>query len=159
MNAKHLLATTTIAAAVLAGAGLPTATAAHAAIEPTRWGFVASDQLANPSYTPNPDFQGNSTGALNTVRRLSVGDYEVTFPGLKTPNSSGTGSDGTAAVTANGATFGGFCNIVSWGSVGEAMKLSVRCYNAAGARADQLFTANFYRDGGQTAGTRAASPA
>jgi hypothetical protein len=102
------------------------------------WGYVwANDPLA-ASYTPSSTYQRNSTGQLNTITRLGVGYYQVTFENL------GVYYGGTVDVTAYG---GGSesCKVQNWGPNLADMNVYVRCFDAAGGAVDTQFTAAFTR--------------
>src|SRR5690348_8928107 len=44
-------------------------------------GYLWTDRPSAASYTPNIRYQYNSAGRVNTISRLSVGTYDVHFPG------------------------------------------------------------------------------
>jgi TolB protein len=109
-------------------------------------GYVLADQPSTGSYTPALIQQYNSTGAANTVTRSATGTYTVEFPGL------GAAAGGTVAVSAYGASpVGGSCGAAGWSRSGTALVLEVDCHTAAGAAADEPFTASYTRATGTSA--------
>jgi hypothetical protein len=102
------------------------------------WGYVWADQPTAASYTPSTAYQRNQTGALNTIRRLGVGYYQVIFENL------GVYYGGTVDVTAYGAG-PEECKVQNWGPSLADMNVYVRCFDAAGAAVDTRFTASFTR--------------
>ncbi|MDQ8046975.1 MAG: S8 family serine peptidase [Patulibacter sp.] len=84
------------------------------------------------STTPPAKRQANSTGATNTVNRITTGRYSASFPGF-------TGAVGNPQVTATG-TSGNFCQIVPPLSVSS---VDVACYSPAGTPADTTFSLSF----------------
>ncbi|HET9953653.1 MAG TPA: hypothetical protein VFQ61_04075, partial [Polyangiaceae bacterium] len=94
-------------------------------------GYVWANEATSDSYTPDPTYQWNASGALNTIERSGVGNYWVTFPGVAL-------NGGNAQVTAYG--WGSeYCNVGSWGS----NVVNVTCFDTTGAPADAQFTLNF----------------
>jgi hypothetical protein len=102
-------------------------------------GYAWANEPTSPSYTPSTSYQGNTTGATNTITRSGVGAYQVIFPNL-------AAAAGHAQVTAYGAG-SERCKVAGWGPSGGAQAVSVRCFTAAGAAADTLFTITYVRDG------------
>jgi hypothetical protein len=94
------------------------------------WGYVWANEPTTSSYTPDPSYQSNSSGATNTVARSGVGVYEVDFPNLGKKK-------GDVQVTGYGS--GAVCNFSGW--TGSAVDVS--CYNAAGAPEDSDFTVQY----------------
>jgi hypothetical protein len=90
---------------------------------PAGWGYVESPVGSGT------DYQGNSTGALNTVDNLGDGLYEVTFPRLA---SAGMDSGTVDVSTAEGSNPGGFCDAGSWGPSGTSVLVLVNCYTESG---------------------------
>ena len=104
-------------------------------------GYVFNSQPASASYTPPLNYQFNSTGAANTITKLSgAGRYMISLPGLAAANA------GNIQVTAYG-TGSEWCTVWNWGPNGTALHLQVQCYNAAGALVDSKFTATYVRNG------------
>ena len=93
-------------------------------------------------------WQGNSTGAVNTVERTGTGAYTITFPNLGTFPIARNGGGGTVHVTAygNGTEW---CNVRSWqptpSTLDGDLQVEVRCFTAAGTPVDTQFTAMFVR--------------
>jgi Zn-dependent metalloprotease len=100
------------------------------------WAYVWANNPTAASYTPSTSYQRNATGALNTISRSGVGSYAVIFANL------GTATGGTVHVTAYGPG-SAMCKVAGWGPALPGMIVNVRCFDAAGARADSLFTASF----------------
>ena len=96
-----------------------------------RAGYVWGNDPTNPSYTPDTTYQFNSTGATNTISRLSTGRYQVHLPGLGA-------NHGNALVSAEGNTGAG-CRIPSWGPSGGDLVVNVLCRTHSGAPSDELF--------------------
>jgi hypothetical protein len=106
------------------------------------WANVASAELRKP-YVPAPGYQYNSTSPnfpVNTVERISVGHYQVTFPGLLSRNLD---RQGGAHVTAYGG-IGTTCNLIGTGRnfVAGYTQLSVWCFSPAAQAVDSQFTAS-----------------
>lgn len=95
--------------------------------------LYANDRSAE-SYTPDTNYQFNSTGAANTITRSAVGDYVVTLPGL------GVGR-GNIQVTSANDTPGVSCMVNYWGiTEDQAKTVNVICFDADGALFDTPFT-------------------
>jgi hypothetical protein len=88
-------------------------------------------------YTLAPQYQANSTGALNTVTRYGVGFYRVDMPGL-------TDVGGTVDVTAHGDD-SSTCKVLSWGPLGNGQSVNVTCFDASGSPVDTPFTVLYRR--------------
>lgn len=107
------------------------------------WVWASQEGAAlNTPYTPNTNYQYNTHfNALplvnNTVTRLDVGKYKVTFTHL---NVTG----GTAHTTAYGGNH--HCKVLSWARVGTNVDVYVNCFTPTGAPANGKFTAFFYQD-------------
>jgi hypothetical protein len=107
--------------------------------------YVWSSDPTAASYTPSPQYQANSTGALNTITRNSAGSYEVRLPNL-------AASAGHVQVTG----YGGDpqrCKVARWGPSGTAQQVSVRCFTTSGVPADTYFTLTYVRDGNVIGGS------
>ena len=109
-------------------------------ISSSRFGYVWAHAPSSPSYTPSLTYQYNSTFATNTITRVGVGAYQVTFPGLG-------GLGGTVKVSAYGAGSEA-CHVVSWGSSGGDAIVNVRCRDTAGMPVDTYYTATFHAEQG-----------
>ena len=102
-----------------------------------KYGYVWANDPTNPSYTPDPQFQANSSGLLNTITRVSVGNYQVTFPSL-----AGLTNGGTVSVTAYGSGGRSYCGVLSWGGSPDIV-VYVRCADSNGSPADSMFDATY----------------
>jgi hypothetical protein len=113
--------------------GMGAGTSAHAA--PAEWAYLWADQPFTASYAPNRIYQRNSSGAVNTVTRAGIGQYQAQLPNL--------GADaGTVHVTAYGSSTH-TCKVSSWGPVGSDQRVNVRCFNLSGTLDDTLFTLSY----------------
>lgn len=124
-NRTRLLASAafTLAATAL---GLGSAEAA------TKVGWAWANEPSSASYTPSTGYSYNSSGGGITISRSSTGVYLVTFTGL--------GSSLTDNVLVTAYETSGYCQVGSWGaSAGGDASVTVRCYDAAGAAADQYY--------------------
>lgn len=86
-------------------------------------------------------YSANSTGATNQVRRLAIGRYEVSFPGVaRTPDLVAVTPYGepTARCSATDGTGTGAGTGTSTGAPGGTATITVRCVNAAGQPADSF---------------------
>lgn len=86
------------------------------------------------SYTPNTSFQGNDLGANLIVERSGTGNYQI-----HVPHPGVTVSKDAVLVTAYGST-GSQCTASAWTRLADETVARVRCFNAAGAAVDSLFT-------------------
>ncbi len=92
-------------------------------------GYAWNDVLAPVgTVTLTKGYTYNSSGGNVTVSSPGTGVYNVTFTGL-------SWDPGNVQVSGYGAT-ATWCNVGSWGSP----TVTVRCYDAAGAPANSLFT-------------------
>ncbi|WP_438023971.1 hypothetical protein [Sorangium sp. So ce233] len=99
--------------------------------------YVWANDPTAAAYTPNLTHQFNSSGVNNTIVRQGVGRYAVTLPWQ-------TAVGGTVEVTAYGPD-SDHCKVASWGQSGDDTVVDVRCFDSAGAPADDRFTLNFAR--------------
>jgi hypothetical protein len=97
--------------------------------------FLWADQPTAASYTPNPPYQFNSSGKLNTMVRTGVGAYTALLPNLGA-------SGGHVQVTANG-TGSERCKVAGWYPTGSAQQVNVRCFTSAGSAVDTRFTMTY----------------
>jgi len=103
--------------------------------------YAFNSQPTTADYTPPLNYQFNSTGASNTITKLSgAGRYMVKLPGLA------AASAGNVQVTAYGPG-SEWCTVWNWGPNGTAQHVQVQCYNAAGALVDSKFTVSYVRNG------------
>jgi hypothetical protein len=103
------------------------------------WAFVWADQPVASSYTPNTQFQANSTGAINQITRSGVGNYVVRMPGLGGRDQAiGVATSGNVQVNAQG-TPSHRCKVVGSSLTGVELSVSVRCHTTAGAAVDTRF--------------------
>lgn len=86
----------------------------------------------------------NSRSAINSVRRLSTGLYEVTMPQMQQGGFFEPNKGGTVLVTAYG-TSSQQCKASGWFMSGSNLKAIVRCFNSAGQAADFAYTISFMR--------------
>ncbi len=121
------------------GSRVDTALAWVRSIVHAQYGFVWANQSATASYAPSASYSFNSTGGANMISRSSAGVYRVSMPGLGQSN-------GNVQVVAYGAT-SNRCKVSSWIASGSTMDINVRCFTAAGAAADTMFVAQYYRAG------------
>ena len=96
----------------------------------------------NADGTLNPTSSYNSSGALNTVVRLSAGLYQITYPGL------GNGSGGMSQISS--ASPLARCKSRTYTGIAGDMFQVVECRDFGGANIDSPFTALFYRESRQT---------
>ena len=97
-----------------------------------RFAFLWSAAASSPTNTPAQQF--NSTGAVNTVARLSTGTYEARLRGLG-------GASGAVQVSAQGAAARS-CQLTGRRTAAADQIVSVTCFNGA-AKADAPFTLTF----------------
>lgn len=109
------------------------------ALQPRQAGYVWADQPTAAWYTPNLLYQANSKGGTNTVHRIGVGRYRVSFAGF-------TRVGGDVQVTAYGPT-SEHCKVVFWG----VSTVDVACYRANGSPADSRFSVLYTDQGTPTA--------
>jgi hypothetical protein len=128
-----------VATTVIFSVGVATGPAAATPTAPFGSAYVWADQPSAASYTPHLSYQFNSTGAVNTITRSSVGRYTVRLPGLGS-------SSGTVHVTAYGASTDQ-CKVARWGSGGgldyAAQLVEVRCFDRTGAPSDSMYTMSY----------------
>jgi hypothetical protein len=94
--------------------------------------FLLANEPTEASYTPDPNYQYNSTGATNTMVRNGTGSYTATIPGL-------TKKGGNVQVTADGSNFAR-CKVSDWSSDQSGTSVNVLCFDVTGAAADEMFT-------------------
>jgi hypothetical protein len=95
--------------------------------------YLWADQPTEASYTPNLDYQYNSTGATNTMVRNGTGSYTASIPGL-------TKKGGNVQVTAYGSG-PARCTVSGWSASSQSgTSANVLCFDATGAAADEMFT-------------------
>lgn len=102
--------------------------------------YLWANQPLVEAYTPSTAYQWNSKGLLNTVRRLGVGQYQVTLPGLNVPG-------GTVLVTAYGSGTER-CKVGEWNRLGNDTVVNVYCFDVSGNPVDTTFTLSFMTDVG-----------
>jgi hypothetical protein len=86
--------------------------------------------------------QHNSTGALNSVAHVGVGQYVVRLPG---PGSAAP-NEGNLQATAVNAAVGARCKVGRWASTPAQQNVLVLCWNAAGGLADNRFTLSYHAE-------------
>jgi hypothetical protein len=101
-----------------------------------RISYAWADNPASASYTPSTMYSFNSIGGAINISRSGVGTYAVRFSDF----GSGQGAiGGNVLVTAYG---GGTetCKAASWDNSGADYIVNVRCFTAAGAAVDTMYT-------------------
>lgn len=102
-----------------------------------RTSYAWADSPLSASYTPSTKFSFNSVGSATNISRSGVGAYAVRFSdfGNQQPPPPG----GNVLVTAYG---GGSeaCKVASWDNSGADYTINVRCFTAAGAAVDTMYT-------------------
>jgi len=125
------------ASAALADPGRGSATQCYV------WANDPSPAIGAP-YIPSTIYSYNAVGrsAANSVTKTATGTYTVKCRGVGGGSlfgGSGTwGPGGHVQVTAYGST-ADHCKVQSWVSGGADFSATVRCFNAAGAAADNRF--------------------
>jgi hypothetical protein len=94
--------------------------------------FLWADQPTETNYTPNLDYQYNSTGATNTMVRNRKGSYTAALPGLMKKG-------GDVQVTAYGSD-PARCKVASWIAGQSGTSVNVLCFDVTGSAADEMFT-------------------
>lgn len=120
-----VLRTTAALAMVFTAASIGAAEAA------TRVGWVWADQ-PNSTVAYTPLYSYNSAGGAIKIRPQAVGVYEVDF------NALYNGSPDNIQVSAYGTS--GWCMSDGWTHVLKQVQADVKCYNANGALANNMFT-------------------
>jgi hypothetical protein len=93
--------------------------------------FLWADEPTSASYTPELDYQYNSTGGTNTILRNSVGNYTATLPGF-------TANGGDVLVTAYDAP--ARCKVGTFRTnTSTGVAVNVLCFNTEGVAADEEF--------------------
>lgn len=99
--------------------------------------FLWAEQPSASNYTPDSDYNYNSTGAFNTILRTGTGAYTVVIPGL-------TAAGGNVQVTAYDSSGNPTrCNVGPnhWGLPGiDTTTADIRCFDRTGAAADEFFS-------------------
>ncbi len=95
----------------------------------------ANDATNTSTYIPDPSYQYNSTGATNTIDRITKGEYRVHLPGLATERGNVQVSGRFTAPAGKPA----ICRVGSWGPSAADLTVIVGCRNLAGAKADAEF--------------------
>jgi hypothetical protein len=130
-----LLALALAVAPPSAAAGTSTGTQPEV-VPPDGWGWVVAREPTTATYTPLARDRGNSSGGTNTVHRLGLGQYGVTYPGINDPSEFGISL--VTALTSKPR----YCVVASSSALGSDATNTVYCYNAAGAPADSAFVAS-----------------
>jgi hypothetical protein len=106
------------------------------------WGYVWANDPTAASYTPAPQYQRNSTNAVNRIVRTATGQYAVTFRNLGVIG-------GTVNVTGYG-TGSEYCKVTRWRRSPAALsdlEAFIGCFTTAGLPVDARFAATFARPG------------
>jgi hypothetical protein len=98
--------------------------------QPGKAAYLYANLLSTSSYTPNPQYQYNSTATQNTITRSGPGWYDVDLPGLAS-------NSGHVQVTT--ALPGGYCEVAGLAMFTTTEEVRVYCRNAAGTRTDSTF--------------------
>jgi hypothetical protein len=102
--------------------------------------YVWANDPTNPTtYVPDVSYQYNSTGATNTITRLSMGRYAVRLPGLATSR----GNVQVAAKHVASSNVPAVCRVLSWGPSTTDLVVTVQCRNLSTAKADADFALFF----------------
>lgn len=128
-------------AALFAGASLGAANAA------TRIGWVWANQPdAVGSYTPSTSYSYNSASGAVSITPSGPGVYSVSFDGL--------GSNLTDNVLVTAYETNGYCQVGSWGGgSGNAVTITVRCFDASGVPANSYFDLVYQAHSGNLGGS------
>lgn len=98
--------------------------------------FLWANEPTNTSpYTPDTQYNFNSSGTYNTVTRDNTGLYFAYLPGVHA-------NGGNPQVTAYGAG-AAHCEVVDWYHNHSGINVVVYCFNAAGQPADEYFSLAF----------------
>ncbi len=100
--------------------------------------YLLANQPTTTDYLAPVNYQHNSSRARNRIRKVGLGTYDVTLPGL-------SGVAGTVHVTAYGAG-SPICNVGGWGPSGTSTVVRVNCYQTGGAAVNTRFTLAYLRD-------------
>jgi len=92
--------------------------------------FLFADDPTNSSYTPDPNYQYNSTGGTNTVTRSGVGSYSAFLPSL-------TLKGGQVQVTAHNTN--AHCYVGKWNSNKLGTTVNIQCSDASGVPTDYKY--------------------
>jgi hypothetical protein len=99
-------------------------------------GYVWANDPTNPTtYIPDVSYQYNSTGATNTITRLSMGRYAVHLPGLATSR----GNVQVAAKHVASSSMPAICRAITWGPSATDLVVTVQCRDLSSAKADADF--------------------
>lgn len=102
----------------------------------SKWAYVHADLPETPSYRP-ANQENSMVGAVNTVTRVSTGEYEVSFP--RVGSIGGTVRVGPTGIIPGTCSTGGW----SWDQLNDAEKVLIQCRDVAGAPRDLPFVASF----------------
>jgi hypothetical protein len=98
---------------------------------PQQQAYLWAHSPTSASYLPSRFYSSNSLGGTNRVTRLGVGVYQASLPGF-------TRVGGNVQVTAYGSD-SRYCKVSSWG----VAAVNVRCFTAAGALADSMWSLRY----------------
>jgi len=99
-----------------------------------RYGFASTNNISAVTPPVDPTLTFNSSGGAVTSRRLSLGQWTVTFAGLGRPG----GGKETVLVSAL-KDFDHICTLSSWATAGPDLTVTVQCFNPSGAPVDGRF--------------------
>ena len=100
--------------------------------------YVWAHNPTAASYQPFAEWQWNSKGLTNTIRRVELGRYEVSLPGIGTEG-------GTVLVTSYGDG-SERCKVVRWNTTHAATVVTVSCQTANGTPVDARYTLSYMSD-------------
>jgi len=106
-------------------------------IKGRKWGYVWGDDSTSTSYTPDTTYQGNSSGATNTVTKVGAGYWQVDMPNIG-------GAGGVVQVSAYGDS-PDHCNSGGFTEVGSTEEVEVICFDPSGNFADTQYTVQYER--------------
>lgn len=98
--------------------------------------YLWADQPTNGSYNPSSLYSWSSAGGANRIIRRGIGHYDVFLAGLAS-------AGGSVQITAYGSD-NDHCKVQSWGSSGSDQRVTVRCFDTAGAASDARFLLNYF---------------
>ena len=124
---------------LVATAGLAAA-AKPAGTTPGVWAWVTARHPLSAEYEPHPGDRGNSEGAMNSVRRIGVGDYGVRLDRMQATCAYPTGCEGHVQIAAVN-TKQRLCLQGDMGHLGtDDIGIQVQCFDRRGRPAESAFS-------------------